>query len=468
MKRLVIFASAFIALWVMWFLGFPYTLRWLEGFSFFSTLPDFTFLSLDVPWAPFRYIASFLLQFYAWPWVGALIHSLLPILSIVALWLIIRRLFKNGDELVWLAFLPLPAIAAAQIKDLTLMVPVVCFVASFVAFLLVYLVTIKFRTDWILPKFLYNRWLGLILTVVSVALSVVLVLNQKVGRDFEQIAHLEYLAGQNQWDEILNEVSVKDAYENEYKRRYALLALSETGRLADEAFRYGLSGSEDFLFKGKRSSLAQNFNMLFYRSAGMDNAAVYYAYEQSLLSVSGLNFNSMRMLADLYLGCKDYTLAKKYLDILSTSTCHRRWVRERLPLLEEIRHCEPCYNEPEFKYLWGQFKQDMDFLSERYPDNFKYLDYKLCSLLADKNGFKFYEEFCNSAQARYSSGEPVPIVYQEALLMFVGNNPDELERFGINQNVVERYNDFMRLVSRGEVSVAKRKHTGTVWAYIFR
>ena len=37
----------------------------------------------------------------------------------------------------------------------------------------------------------------------------------------------------------------------------------------------------------------------------------------------------------------NYKEAKKYIDFLSHSTCHRRWVRERLPKLEQLKGKTP-------------------------------------------------------------------------------------------------------------------------------
>mgnify|MGYP003514844692 FL=1 len=100
MKRFFVFILISVLLWAMWFFLCPYSLVLLEGFDFFAALPDFTFLNLDIPGAPLKYISAFLLQFYAHPALAAVIHTLLPMLSVFCIWLI----FKN----VWIALLPLP------------------------------------------------------------------------------------------------------------------------------------------------------------------------------------------------------------------------------------------------------------------------------------------------------------------------------------------------------------------------
>ena len=98
----------FVLLWATWYFFYPYFLIWLEGFSFFTTLPDFTEIHFHLPGDIFRYVGSFLLQFYAYPAAGAAIQALLPVLFVLCITIIIKRLFKDPDSLVWFAYLFLP------------------------------------------------------------------------------------------------------------------------------------------------------------------------------------------------------------------------------------------------------------------------------------------------------------------------------------------------------------------------
>ena len=465
MKTLA-FAAAAISLWAVWFFCYPYFLRWLEGFNFFSPLPDFSALNLDLPGKAFRYIASFLLQFFATPAAGAAIMALLPLTVILSAWCTIKRLFNEADSLLWLAFLPLPFAVNAQMGDITLVPSVTWAVISVLAALAVLMVTIFVKVRIPVPGFLCRKWLNLVIIAILLCTSAFTVWNGEQNRRYEELTSLEYHADHHEWDKILEEVSRTDAIRNDYKRRYILLALSEKGMLADHAFTYGLSGSGDFIFSDVKDPLQQNFNMAFFSRLGLANPVVYHAYQQSLQSVIGLTSRSLRYLADTYLEIGDYGLAKKYMDILDRSGCNRRWLESRKPLLESIRNSEPAYNTDGEKFPWGQFLQDMKNLSERHPQNRKYADYMLCSLLADRHGFEFYDAFQKLAPVLYS--ERIPAIYQQALLMFISQKPEELEKYKIDESIMTGFMEYTDMLRTGRDSQARSKYAGTYWAYLTR
>lgn len=465
-KNISVFAVAAVCLWSAWFFSYPYFLRWLEGFNYFSTLPDFVTLNLDVPGKAFRYFAAFLLQFFTYPAAGALVLAFFPVLTVFSVWVVLRRIFKEGDSLLWVAFLVLPLSVSLQMGDLTLIPSLTWFCICAAVALTVYVFTSFRRVAIPLPGILTGRWLCLAFVALSVIVSVLIVCKGEQNRRYEEIAYLEYLGDNQEWDKIIESVSVQDAARNEYKRKYVLLALSEKGALADYAFAYGLSGSEDFLYDDSKEPLQQNFNMTFYRALGLTNAVVYHAYQQSLQSVTGLTSRSVRYLADAYLEAGDYVLAKKYMDIMRRSACQGKWLEERIPVLESIKGAEPEYKVTGERFLWGQFLPDMSALVERYPDNEKYSDYLLCALLADRHGMEFYEEFKKIAPLRFSSGERIPLIYQQALMMFIGNQPEELRKYAIDDAVMDSFIEFTRLLQTGRESYARRKYAGTYWSYL--
>ena len=240
--------------------------------------------------------------------------------------------------------------------------------------------------------------------------------------------------------------------------------MAETGKLTESALRYGLSGSEDFVFTEPKTLLTFNFNMLFYRSLGMANPIVQLAYQQETLSHTGLTFSAVRMLADTYLKLKDYNLAKRYIDILSHSTCHRRWVNERLPELEAIKSAEPEYYASGERFSLQTFAGDMWAMLTRYPDNSVYADYYLCSVLAEKDGNRFYKAFNVIAPELYPDGKGIPRLYQEALCPIVGQVVSE--GYHIDDDVWNSFLGFNDCLRKGRQSEAKRKYAGTYWNYV--
>ena len=133
---------AFVSLWIAWYVCYPYFLVWLEGYSFFSTLPDFTTVHFKLPLEIFRYIGAFLLQFYAFPAAGAAIQALLPVLFILSIMAIIKRLFKDSEGLAWISYLFLPLYLYYQMSDMTLVRSITILAVTAAAALLIWLVTI--------------------------------------------------------------------------------------------------------------------------------------------------------------------------------------------------------------------------------------------------------------------------------------------------------------------------------------
>ena len=464
MKRLITFI-VFLILWGGWFFIFPDYLRWLESISFFSTLPDFTILHLHLPDDIFRYCGAFLLQFYAYPAAAAAIQAAFPLLCVLCLQFIIRRIFEDSENLCRIAFVALPLFVYLLADDTSLARSCVFLTGFAAAAIAVYLLSLTVKIRVPAPRLLRNRWLAMALPLVTAAVSVYFIYDGPVDRDYEEVCRLEYLGYRGDWDEILEIVSPKDAARNELKRKYALLALSETGRLTESALEYGLSGSDDFLFTDPKTLFTFNFNMLFYRSLGMANPVVLMAYQQETLSYAGLNFGAVRMLADTYLRVKDYDLAKRYIDILSHSTCHRRWLKERLPELEAIKGAESEYDAMGDRFSLQTFAADMWAMLSRYPDNNKYADYYFCGALAEKDGNRFYKAFRLIAPELYPDGNNIPRLYQEALCPIVSQGMSV--EYRIEDDVWNSFLGFNDCLRKGRPSEAKKRYAGTYWNYVF-
>ena len=467
MKKTLSYISAFILMWAVWFFLCPNYLRMLEGFDFFTTLPDFWNLNLEIPKPVFMYASSFLLQFYGIPAIGAAIQALLTILMVLCVNAVVKMFFKDSDGLHWISFLVAPFFTVLLAKDLTLMNALIYLAASAGAVAVLRLSTLKMKPCIPLPKFFSNCWLGTVVIALSIAASGCAIFTKHVKTGVEKLSYLDHLVGEQEWEEILDTVKPHDAFASEYLRRYALLALVETDQLADKAFMYGLSGLNDYFYHKPEAPILRNFNMKFYNTIGMYNPAVYHSYQQALLFPLGMSFDAARSLADIYLKVKDYALAKRYLEILDNSTFHGAWVKDRLPALEAIKGATPEYEADPSKIMLGNFKYDLPLMIDRNPEDSRYAHMYLCGLLADKQGGLFYERFCETLAAEYAEGKKMPKVYQEAVLMALTSRPEELKKHDIDPEMQEKFMDFAKLVGSGRDAMAKRKYAGSYWAYLY-
>ncbi len=458
----------FVVFWSVWLFCYRHYLIWLEGYSFFSTLPDFASQYFSIKEGLPGYIGAFLHQFYSMPALGAAIQSLLTVWPVICLGIVLIRLFRNPEGLLWLAVIPAAYISYKLFWDLHLYHTVIVVMISTVVAALTLVVTAFIRPEWKLPAWPGIRYVNLALVVLVSALSVYFLVGKNRGnKTQEEYARLEYLGERHHWNEILEEVSPKDARADKLKRAYALLALSESGLLADYAFAFGLDGQDNFVLSDVIDPKYLNYNALFYQCNDMHNAVIHQAYQQGVQSVTGVSFSTMRRLADTYLEQKDYQLAKKYIDILSHSTCHRQWVRERLQRLESIRNESPAYEYDEFKATISNFSHTISSMVDRNRDSRKFADLLLCSLLADEEGDKFKNIFAYIAETQYPAGTPIPRLYEEALILIGMVDPGILGQYQLSEDTRNRFADYVGLMNAGRGTQALRKHADTYWAYSY-
>ena len=466
MKKMTL--ALFAVLWAAWFFFCRYYLVWLEGYSYFSTLPDYTSLFKSIPYGLSCYVGSFLHQFYIYPAAGAAIQALLGVVPFVCGCVVLTRLFKEPGRLFWIALIPVVFIADRQFWDLNMVTSLRFAFWSVVIMLAVLGVTMIKRPQINLPGFLKHRAINIAMSVVLVALAVYSIAGvDPAARTHEERARLEYLGDRQKWDEILEIVTPQVARNDEFKRRYALLALIEKGCLVDYAFRYGLSSSEDFFFNESIEPMSLNFNAMFYQRIGIQNASIHQAYQLGVQSVSGMGFASLRRLADLYLSLNDYQMARKYIDILSHSTCHGKWLKSRMKHLEAIKDVEPTYASENYQATIANFTHTVSSLVDRNREDHKYADMFLCSLLADEEGDKFLNMIRYVASVQYPDGRNLPRLYEEALILITMVDPQAISGFVISDDTVQRFSDYVNMMNAGRGTQALRKHADTYWAYSY-
>lgn len=458
----------FCVLWAVWFFGYRYFLIWLEGFSYFSTLPDFLAQHKDMPYGLLSYVGSFLHQFYAVPAAGAAIQAFIGTWIVICTGTALIRVFDDPEDALWLSLIPLPFFIFIQFWDLRMLNSVLWMMIVTSALLIVLVVTVIKRPGWKMPKFFCLKPLNAVMLILVSALSVYMLLFMDPrNKVHEEQVHLEYLGENHDWNEILNTVSPADAKSDDLKKRYVMLALSETGILADYAFMYGLSSSEDFIFYESINTLCLNYNALFYRCSGIHNAAIHQLYQLGVQSKFGVSFSTLRNLADIYIELKDYDLAKKYVDILSHSACHGKWVKERMAELEKIRDSKSEYEIDENKATISNFKHTISSMAVKYPENQKYADLLLCSLLADREMEGFMTLIREICKVQYPEGTGLPELYEEALVMYSKIDPHALDGFEISGKTRAGYDDYLDMMSVGRGSQALRKYSDTYWAYSY-
>ena len=141
MKKIILLHSAVLVptLFLFWLLAYRNTMWWMEGMSFFSSLPDFAILQARLPGGVVKYAAAFLLQFYHSSVMGALLQTLFAwivmVCADVVAWRLLRRVRYS-----WLAMLPVAVFVALQCRYRDAEGAIVwCLVSAAVALITVFL-----------------------------------------------------------------------------------------------------------------------------------------------------------------------------------------------------------------------------------------------------------------------------------------------------------------------------------------
>ncbi len=497
MKKIIITHSALAAplLFVFWLTAYPHTIRWMEEYSFFSALPDFLHLQVRLPADAVKYAGAFLLQFYRWPVAGALLQTLFAWIVLMCADAAAYRLLRR-ERLMWAAFIPTAAFVAMQCgyRDLErsllwcLWAAAIAIVARIFArrpddeaFRAPEAVAAKpvkkgrdvkkgeRRSHAGAVNFLCRY--GLPLAALATGMYVSFADDECLVR--ERIHRVEHLAEAKEWDRILEIVTPEASAEDPVRRRYALLALSETGQLADRMFEYGIESPDDFFFPHSADFIGIFFNSVFYENLGIDNEVVHLMYQLNQHSPFGFSFRTLRRIADVCLRQGDAVLAEKYLNILAGSTCNGGWVRSRMRRLDDLKSgavrpeafvagdlCVGSQSE-------APILMDMYNLSKAEPDNRKYVDLLLCGFLSAGLLDDFERMFAEFAPRFYADAERLPAHYEEALLLISLRNPELANGYKINPARAREFGRFSQLMNKGLRGAVKQNWPNTFWSYLY-
>lgn len=458
----------FLILWSVWYMRYPYVIRWMESYTWWSDLSDLVSLGATMPADSLKVAGAWLMQFYYYPALGAALQSLLA----VAVWLcgalIVVRLFRRAHVLLWLAYVPTLLFLSRQFWDHELDQSLRFLLVEFLLALLVLLVSCRVKRRLALPRLVANGYVATSATLLLLAWCPwQLLYGNRANAVHAYYCQLELLAEEQRWDDLLAIATPDQSQQNEIVRRFALLALIAKQRLTSDLFLYGIQSSDDFLFKDRDEPLCRHFNALFYRTLDMPNEVVHQSFQQQVQSTFGTSFGVLRQLAEAHLAMGNYPLARKYLAILSHSTVMRRWASQRQSRLAALRREHRPVESSQGQFYTSDLLVAMGAMSDRHPSDRRYADILLCGLLANKNGDEFYPAFKVIAQRQYAHGEPIPPCYEQALMLVAPMEPEVLRLFPVSRQTQQTFQQVMQLVQSGRQSQLPALVPYSFWAYFF-
>lgn len=316
----------------------------------------------------------------------------------------------------------------------------------------------------LLSKWKGNRYFTLSFPVLLLAFGCYSIYSSP-NRERERRLAVQRYTEEQQWEEVLQTIETKGTADA-YYHPYLMLALCEKGVLPEQLFHYPVQ-SADRIYLPADEPDGANFNSLFAYAIGLKHEALHQLTQANAMSPQGLTFSRLRRMADWQIEFGEAALAEKYLKILNTSTCHNQWVQERMNRLS---------NRPE-KQEKG-YREDfiidasspMILLTQAVKadtTNRKALDYLLCGVLLGKDLKGFYSLF----QQYFPQGEPIPVHYQEALLVVDLMFPQSgaTKTYPVTPACRQAFEEFGVLMSQRPNTdhVLRQKYGNTYWYYGF-
>ena len=300
-----------------------------------------------------------------------------------------------------------------------------------------------------------------------------------------------YRAAEEQnWEEVLDEIS---KVPGDASRQMVLLkniALLNTGEMGTKMFKYNNMGATPVNgFDTLHIHMVQTAAPLIYYYHGKTNFASRWCIENSV--EFGSDFDNLKILARCALVGGEMDVAKKYLDILSTSIYYKDWAEKLLPITKNpslIKEYHEFDNVRELRDNMGSVLDGDNGLCEMYLLNYfsntMNKDSKLLQeltlnyALIQKDIQLFWPRFFLYAQLHQD--QDMPTHYQEAAYLYGNLEPQNVNIAGMpfdQQKVIERYQNFQQLsqsllasgMKAPEVGEAMKSSYGDTfyWFYFF-
>ena len=425
--------------------AFPHSYIDMENSSLWLLTWDYWDTQLTMPPAVSHWASSFLCQFYDVPAVAATIQSLLLLCASLLSYTWLMHICRKHSRLAWLGMLPslilgffctFDACIVLQVIFLFLFLWLYCllpvrsvrmpmaFVCLPVAYILMSMPLIyamvagMMLSEWVVYG--TRSWWRLFAAIPLLYVIPIIYSAQVAFVPFEKrywsfdsyfrpLTHQEivvserlrsycHLAEQGEWQALLYRAGAhKAALSGDgVALRYALLAESALGTLADNLASYPISSESHFLFQHRTEYITTLFKSLFYRNLGVYDEAFHQVQEFGLLQQNGTCFFSLRKMAEYSIAEGEWQVAEKYLDILEKSMCHSRYVEEKRKEMDRSREERKHLPETPLRannFVGGyELPVEMLYLAKHYGNRGqrkKMLDYVLCSYILRNDRRRF-------------------------------------------------------------------------------
>lgn len=243
------------------------------------------------------------------------------------------------------------------------------------------------------------------------------------------------------WDKVLDEMGSIPGDASREMVLFKNIALMNKGEMGTKMFKYNNMGAQPVNgFDTLRVHMVQTAAPMIYYHHGKTNFALRWSIENCV--EFGYDYDHLKILARCALLHGEMEMAKRYLGILQSTLFYRDWADHLMPITEKP---ELIKKYPEFDYVrelrdhMGTVLDGDNGLCEMYvltyfsqtmnKDSKALQEITLDYALIQKDIQLFWPRFYLYAQMH--AGEPMPIHYQEAAILYGNLEPESADISGM-------------------------------------
>lgn len=352
-------------------------------------------------------VGDYLTQFFRFRYIGPLIVAVEVVFAYLLIKGILSRFRLGWDILsaflacaVWVAVAFAPT-AKTGVLILLLLFPV-------------FLLTRFLRKKETRPLKPWVEWGGT--AVLLVGTGIFLSCHSTIASR-ERTAALRLAVIHSDWDGVLSIATPEVSREDRSMLPFAMMALGMKGQLGDRIFDYDIRYEADFDMRESNDPYTNYFFKGFlYNQLLCPNESEHDFFQLSTLQPHGQSFLVLRQLVAVNYVMGNFPLVRKYLAILSRSSCHDRFVR----YYEELMSGNTPREDSSL-----DFRKQVVFINQDPYTNLLTLDASgfrsrflidrmLCTLILRGEMMQFYRVFETVREEYYPV---IPKYYRQALFM---------------------------------------------------
>ena len=264
---------------------------------------------------------------------------------------------------------------------------------------------------------------------------------------FYRLKKLDYFARYEQWDKIINYCEVKKI-DNLLSLCYQNLALAQKGKLTDKLFYYRQQGVEGLeVLQNNIGGIAPVLSDIRF-FIGDIAISQRHAFEGNIFTQRGSG-RLMKRLVQTNLIYGEYRVAEKYIKFLENTLFYRKWACEHRRFLFNDSLCatnhlfleKRKFLPPESRnFSSNDILEESDTLFRQNSQNKAAEQYMFAGYLLAKDirGFeKTYSKYkCEGKIVDF------PDAYQQALLVFYEDQPEEWANAGISEENIRQFKQY--------------------------